>query len=193
MTTFNNDPAAGPSVASFLEGGGGASTPAAKFPTIGTTYDGVIVGAPRVIAHTDYHTKQQLTWPNGDPRWQLVVKIQTDSRDGAEDDGVRALYVKGMLKRAITDACRAAGVASIAEGGRLWVSYVGDVPTQGNPAKDYAAKYAAPNAVGVNAPSNPAAPVAEVVEAATLTDALAGGGVTADNAAALRDAGLAPF
>lgn len=136
----------------FLMGGGGRS---AKFETPGTTVTGTITAEPEVRQQTEYKTGKLQFWDNGDPMMQLVVKLQTAERDpeDKDDDGIRAIYIKGGFKKptmqkAIADAVRAAGVKGLAVGGTLTVTYTGDGPSEGSgyPPKYYSASYAPPSA-----------------------------------------------
>lgn len=133
----------------FLLGGGGKS---AKFEAVGDTVTGVICAPPELRQQTDIKTGLPKTWDNGDPVMQLVVKLQTDQREDAEDDGVRNLYVSGGFKRAslqkaVADALRTAKVKGLEVGGTLAVRYTGEEPNSVkgfNPAKLYAAQYTPP-------------------------------------------------
>jgi len=117
----------------FLFGGGGK---AAKFDNIGDTVEGQITDA-QITQQTDMETNQPLTWPDGSPRMQLVVTLQTTERVDEQDDGVRRIYAKGgryevasgtgtSLKDAIADAVRKAECRSLDEGGTLKVGYTGE-------------------------------------------------------------------
>lgn len=137
---------------SFLLGGGGSS---AKFENVGDAVTGTILSA-EVKDQTDLATGAILKWDNGDTRKQLVVRLQTTQRDDEDDDGVRALYVKGSKKAgshslhdAVASAVRLAGAKSLEVGGTLTVTYTGEEPsaTRGfNPRKLYSASYVAPTA-----------------------------------------------
>lgn len=134
---------------SFLMGGSGKS---AKFETVGTVVEGTIVTQPTLRQQTDIKTGALKTWDNGDPVQQLVVQLQTDARDDAEDDGVRNLYVSGGFKRAslqkaVADAVKTAKAPGLAVGGHLAVKFTGEEPPTAkgmNPAKLYQAKYTPP-------------------------------------------------
>lgn len=165
----------------FLLGGGGKS---ASFETIGDTITGTIVSA-EVKDQTDIATGKVATWDNGDPKKQLVVRLQTTQRDpqDSEDDGIRAVYVKGSKKAgsrslhdAVAGAVRAAGAKSLEVGGTLTVTHDGTEPsaTRGfSDRKLYRATYAAPStadflgtggtpsAAPVAAPAPPSAPAAQ--------------------------------
>jgi hypothetical protein len=133
----------------FLMGGGGRS---AKFENPGDTITGTICAEPEMRQQTDIKTGQPKFWDNGDPQMQLVVRLQTQLRDDNDDDGIRALYVKGGFKaptmqKAVADAVRAAGAKGLAMGGTLTVTYTGNGPAGGvgmSPPKYYTAQYQPP-------------------------------------------------
>jgi hypothetical protein len=143
MTITPPDPSA------LLMGGG---TRSAKFEKVGDSVKGEI---------TSVETKQQTdldgapkTWDNGDPMWQVVVTLATAERDAddPDDDGKRAVYLKGSNKyastsKAVADAVRAAGASKLEVGGTLALQYTGDgeATKRGfSPPKLYAAAYKAP-------------------------------------------------
>ena len=108
---------------------------AAKFNEIGDTIEGQITDAV-VSQQTDMESNQPLTWPDGSPRNQLVITLQTDLRDGDDDDGLRRVFCKGgkyeaaegtgtSLKDAVADAVRKAGARSLDVGGTLKVGFTG--------------------------------------------------------------------
>lgn len=131
----------------------GTGSRSAKFETPGDKVQGEIVDI-RTSQQTDPGTGKPKFWDNGDPMWQVVITIQTGDSDEADDDGKRAIYVKGGKKRqttekAITDAVKAAGARFPEVGGILGVAYTGD-GVKTNPAfnapKEYVATYKAPTA-----------------------------------------------
>jgi hypothetical protein len=131
---------------SFLLGSGAKS---AKFPSVGTVVGGVITEDPTLQQQKDINTGALKTWDDGNPMMQLVVKVQTDERDSddPEDDGVRAIYIKGQMRNAVAEAVKKAGAKSLEVGGTLKVAYTGD----GEPSKkgftapkQYAAQYTKP-------------------------------------------------
>ena len=114
----------------FLMAGGGI---AAKFPEIGHSYTGIVL-SKRSEQQRDYDDASVLkTWDDGNPMMQVVVELQTDSEgtfdsDGEaveveDDDGIRSLYVKGPLQRAIRDAVRKSGAPTLELFGMLTVTY----------------------------------------------------------------------
>lgn len=163
-----NDPNA------FLMGGGGKS---AKFETHGATITGTVARMPELRQQTDMKTGEAEAWPNGDPKMQLVVALQTSELDPADpdDDGVRNLYVKGSVKAesksmhaAVKEAVRRAGAKGLEVGGTLTVTYTGDgvSTTRGfDPPKQYEATYVSA-AAGFLADAAPA-PAPAAVDPAT--------------------------
>jgi hypothetical protein len=118
----------------------------AKFDTVGRVYKGTVLAA-RARQVTDMQTGQPQFWPNGDPRKEVLIDLQTDERDSEDDDGVRRVYVKGGMVAAVREALAAAKVKSLEVGGKLSIKYTGDgeATQRGfNPPKLYAAKYEPP-------------------------------------------------
>jgi hypothetical protein len=116
----------------FLMGSGIRS---AKFGQPGDMVTGRVVDK-RISQQTDIQTGEPQNWPNGDPKLQLVVTLQTTLREDSEDDGFRNLYVKGSQKAgskslhaAVADAVRGSGAKDLENGGVLTVQYVGDEPS----------------------------------------------------------------
>jgi hypothetical protein len=129
--------------AGFFTGG----APAVKFEKVGDTVTGVIVDLEK-RQQTDYKTKELLTWPDGKPRWQLAVTLQTNCND-ADDNGLRRVYVKGQMVGAIAKALREAGERvedGLSVGATLTIVYTGDGEAKNglNPPKLFAAKYEPP-------------------------------------------------
>ena len=148
MSTPVQDPFA--QAASFLTGG----LVAAKWPHEGFVVEGVIKGA-KMQQQRDYDDGTPLTWDNGDPRMQLVVDVQSEATGVTwkglqnkktvvpNDDGMRAMYVKGNLQKALSKALTAAG-AKFAAGAHLRVERVADIPNADSKyadAHDYVVVY----------------------------------------------------
>lgn len=140
----------------------GDSSKSAKFATVGDTVTGPIVNIGEPRQQTEFRTDGQpgapLFWPDGTPRMQLPVTLQTDQRDPADsfDDGKRTLYIKGELKKAIGAALKTSG-ARLAVGGVLSVTFSGEEPTKGYPKKLYTATYQPPAPGGSFFDEQPAA------------------------------------
>jgi hypothetical protein len=127
-------------------------TPWAKFPVIGSEVDGIVVSEPEARQQRDYDDNTPLTWPNGDPRMEVVVDLDTAERDPnvEGDTGRRALHIKGFMTEAVRKAVRAVGADGLEIGGRLRVRYTADGEKKGrnDPPKLYAAVYARPQGAG---------------------------------------------
>lgn len=159
----------------ILMGGG---VPSAKFENVGDSVAGSIDDEPQAAQQTDFTTGEPLTWPNGDPRMQVVVTLATDQRDPGvkDDDGIRKLYIKGKsMTGAVRDAIRKAGAKGLERGGQLTVTYTGDGVAERrgiNPPKLYTAAYAPPSVNAVNAvlaqpePASAAGPSEDALQAA---------------------------
>lgn len=131
----------------------GTGIPSYKFDSHGDTAKGPIISLD-MQQQRDFNTGLGLTWDNGDPKMQLRVVLATDERDGDNDNGHRAIYVKGQMQQAVRDAIKKAGAQKIEVGGTLAVRYDsdGDPPRKGlNAPKQYVAKYEPPAPAAVDA------------------------------------------
>lgn len=147
----------------ILMGGG---VPSAKFETVGASARGTVDNIT-ASQQTDFTTGELLTWPNGDPRMQVLVDLATEQRDPAvaDDDGRRRLYIKGKnLTAAVREAVRKAGAKGLEVGGLLTVTYIGDGTQEKrgiNAPKLYEASYRPPDhAAAANAALGLAEPAA---------------------------------
>lgn len=131
-----------PTADDFLMSGG---TPSVKFPSIGTSVTGTVCRMPEVQQQTDFDSGKPLFWDDNKPKLQAKVVLATAERDPEipDDDGERALYVKGQLQKAVAQAIRAAGAKRLEVGGRLTVTHIaiGESKGKRNPPKIYSAKY----------------------------------------------------
>lgn len=122
--------------------GGGAKS--AKFDTMNVPVVGTIVSEPKVQQMKKYKSDDLDFWPSGDPKMQIIVTIQTDTREDGDDDGRRILFIPPRMMPPVRDAVQKAGAKGLAIGGRIAVSWVsGTGQGEGN-AKTYAAEYQAP-------------------------------------------------
>jgi len=124
--------------------------PSAKFPTIGTKVGGRILAEPSSRQQTDAKTQEPKFFKSGEPMMSVVVRLQTDERDvmRPDDDGERALYIKGKAMKSVREAVRRTGAKRLEVGGYLALTYVADeAPTGGllSGAKVYTAEYVRPN------------------------------------------------
>ncbi|WP_280379829.1 hypothetical protein [Nocardia wallacei] len=91
----------------------------------GDTLSGEIVAVER--RHRRDSTGQPLYWVDrkpspietGQPVIDNVLIVQTDARDHEDDDGQRSLRLDRDVKKALSEAIRAAGEKGIAIGGRI--------------------------------------------------------------------------
>jgi hypothetical protein len=126
----------------WLMGSGGRS---AKFEKVGDKVSGFITKM-EVRQQTDLEGNPRV-WDNGDPRMQLVVTLFTEESDDGDDDGVRKLYVKGQMTKAVQEAVRKSGRRGLEDDGRLVVKYERDEPPAKkgySPTKVYVARYEPP-------------------------------------------------
>lgn len=145
----------------FLMGGGGKSFP---FDEMGATVTGTITGQAK-RQQTDLETGEPQFWNSGEPKYMLVITLQTKLADDNDDDGIRNVYLRGgnysVAKGkgtsslvAVRDAVKASGAETTEIGGTLTLSYTGE-GTKSNRAfnapKLYSAEYAPPDfAVDIN-------------------------------------------
>ena len=153
-----------PTADSLFAGGGGASgVPSFKFAQYNDAITGTILSTA-VQRSVKYGTTQPDFYEDGRPKLQLQVVIQTELRNwekvsmvptneggqmkpAHEDDGRRAVYLKGAMMYAVGDAVTAATGerAAPAVGGKLHIVYTHESPSnKGNPRKEYSANYQPP-------------------------------------------------
>ena len=120
-----------------------------KFEQVNDTAKGIIVSL-EMQQQRDIKTGQPKFWDDQktQPMMQLRIVLATDEHDSDDDNGHRAIYVKGNMQQAVRDAIKAAGAEKIEEGGTLAVQYTGNghATTVGfNPPKLYKAQYKPPS------------------------------------------------
>ena len=145
----------------FLMGGSGK---AIEFLNMGDTVSGVIVDMKKK-QQTDFQTGAPVYWNDGSPKMMLMVSLQTDLQDDAEDEGLRNVYLRGgnftaskgkgaSSLVAVKDAVKRSGAPDgIQPGGKLTLQYSGEgpAPAKGmNPSKLYTASYQAPAAPSID-------------------------------------------
>lgn len=148
--TMTNGPLS--DVNSLLMGGGGARSAFTKDTPVGTIVGGTIVSAES-RQQTDYISGEPKTWDDGNPVMQVVVVVQTDLDEDGEDDGKRALYLKGSTKvdnttaGAVAKAIRDAGAPGLEIGATLEMAFTGFEAAQKRGLSDrklWAARYTRP-------------------------------------------------
>lgn len=138
----------------MLMGGGARS---AKFEKEGEFVTGLVVNVDQ-RQRTDFRTGALLEWPDGNPRMQLLIMLDTELQEDEDDDGKRTVYVPipSAIQAAIRDAVAKSGERGIGVGGKLRVTYTStDEPKKRgeNGAKRYSAQYRAP-VVSLNDPKH---------------------------------------
>lgn len=129
--------------------------PWAKWPTKGHTVTGTVIGTPEARQSRNFETGDMDTWPNGDPKMEVVVPIATEERDPEvdNDDGERSLVLPVGTARfkAVQAAMKTAGVRALESGGVITVTYTGDGPkpkgSKLNAPKEFSATYTPPAGV----------------------------------------------
>lgn len=129
-------------VNAFLMGSGARS---AAFKEHGDRVWGTIMSSD-LRQQTDFDSGKLLFWDDGNPRMQVRVMLLTELHEDDDDDGLRAVYIKGAMQKAVNTALVTANAQGIEDGGKLLVQYTGDGEAQGrkNPPKLYYAKYEPP-------------------------------------------------
>lgn len=121
---------------------------------------GTVIAPPEQRQRTNYQTKQPEFWPDGAPKMQVVVRLQTTERDPADpnDNGIRTLFVKGNMQNAVGTALRAVNAPGLRVGGELYVMWTGEqASSKGAPQKLFTAQYRQPTAESLAAAQQAAA------------------------------------
>ena len=151
-----------PTTEQILGGGG----PAAKFEAPGDAIEGTIIHKD-VNQETDYKTGEKKFYPrSGDPMWQIIATLQTNLREDSEDDGLRRVFFKSGLMRALRETLRAQKLKDIEVGGWTRVIHTGlGIPEGGgNAPKLYIVEYRSASAQVIGGPAQQA-PQAETYQA----------------------------
>lgn len=124
-----------------------SSATSAKFPKVGARVGGRVTENAREVQQRDFDSGELLFWDDGKPRMQLVVTVATDGADPADpdDDGERAIYIKGQMLQATRVACKKAKKFAIEEGDFFAVTFVEEEPLpkgkKGHPKKVYEVEF----------------------------------------------------
>ncbi len=129
----------------------GSGAKSFTFSKVGDTARGEIVSLD-LQQQRDFATNEPKTWPDGNPMMQMKVVIHADIYETTDDDddGNRAIYIKGDMQRAVREAVQAAGAKGLEPGGTLAVKYDSDgTPAKKgwNPPKQFKAQYELPPVV----------------------------------------------
>lgn len=128
---------------------GSAGGRGASFPRVGTIVKGKVLSEPEAREQTEPATGEVKRFKDGAAKMQVLIRLQTDLREDPEDDGVRTVYAKGQMLKAIGRAMQEVKARKIEPDGFLEVGLVGEEPPtiRGfNPTKLYAARYTPPAA-----------------------------------------------
>lgn len=142
-------------VAEFLMGGG-KSFP---FDNIGDKVRGEITAQAK-RQQTDMETGALQYWQSGEPKYMLVITLQTGLQEDEGDDGTRTVYLRGgnftVAKGkgtsslvAVRDAVKRAKVETTEVGGTLELAFTGEGHSTNkkfNAPKLYTAEYEPPHA-----------------------------------------------
>ncbi|MEO0600373.1 MAG: hypothetical protein AAF211_03000 [Myxococcota bacterium] len=91
----------------MYEGGGARPVSWPKRPSRNTFVEGVVIGI-REKQLPDFKTKNPETWKDGSPKMTPIFTLQTHTREDADDDGRRDLYLRSHAYTAVCEALRAA-------------------------------------------------------------------------------------
>lgn len=140
-------------VEDFLFGG---SAPSISWHNakVGTQQGGIIT-KKEIRQQTSYEDDSVLLyWDEAKqrPRNQLVLTVQTGRNDPEreEDDGLRRLFIKGQMQKAVAQAVKEAGLKAPEVGGRVIIEFTGEEKPEDkkmNPTKLYKAYYTPADAV----------------------------------------------
>jgi hypothetical protein len=125
----------------------GNAAKAFKFDAIGDVAQGTVISTV-VRQVTKMGTGELEFFKSGDPKWQIIVTLQTTLREDPDDDGQRTLYVKSYMFSAVRQAVAATGADDLERGGYLTVVHtgLGEAERGLNPPKLFSAEYKRPSA-----------------------------------------------
>jgi hypothetical protein len=153
-----------PTVEEVMAGGAGAAVPSLqlgkKYQPAGQWRGGKIVNVEvfhvhKIEGHGANQTRVPVYYPkSGDPIYGVIADVTTPERDPSieGDDGIRRIHIEGAWRddyssrrKAVTEACQAVGVQSIAVGGELFLAWTHEVETGApSPAQNWTAHYTPP-------------------------------------------------
>lgn len=122
-----------------LTSGGGRTV---THERIGDVIKGVVLGA-EYRQQRDMVTGQPKTFDDGSPMEQLVITLQTDLREDADDDGARRRYLKWEEEKALGNVLRTKKVR-LEVGGTFASKWTGEAPAKVGRKKLYEVDYVAP-------------------------------------------------
>ena len=130
------------SIAGDLYDGGGSKP--FKFDSIGDRIEGAII-ALRKPQLTEFGSDRLETWPDGEPKYTVIVTVQTTLQEDGEDDGSRDIYLRSgqhtAFVRALKQAYQSSPGDSDLVGAVLVMKFVAsERSNKGNDRKVYTAE-----------------------------------------------------
>lgn len=107
----------------------GKSIPSISFKDakVGDSFTGIIAELETAQVR-NYETGEPEFWDDGNAKLQIVVTLDTEYSDNAEDDGQRKVYLFGQKLAAAKSALKAAGVDKLEKGSTFTITYSGTKP-----------------------------------------------------------------
>lgn len=115
----------------------GKSIPSISFKDakVGDSFSGTIVEAETAQVR-NYDTGDLEFWDDGKPKLQIVVTLDTEYGDGAEDDGQRKVYLFGQKLQATREALKKADMQKLELGSKFTITYSGTKPASNKKYND---------------------------------------------------------
>ena len=125
----------------------GGAAAGVKFESPGDMVEGIVISW-LVKPVTKMGTGEIDTFPSGDPKYQIIVTLQTTLRNDIDDDGKRTVYIKSHMMSAFKTALAATGADDLEKGAWTRIIYTGLGEAQRglNPPKMFTAEYKRPSA-----------------------------------------------
>ena len=115
----------------------GKSVPSISFKDakVGDSFSGIIVEAETAQVR-NYDSGELEFWDDGKPKLQIVVTLDTEYGDGAEDDGQRKVYLFGQKLQATREALKKADMQKLELGSKFTITYSGTKPASNKKYND---------------------------------------------------------
>jgi len=96
----------------------GSSIPSVGFATIDDEVRGKVIDV-EIRQQTDMNTSAPLFWPDGRPRMQATVTLETHQPTNEDDSGLHNLYIRGYMQNDVRAALRAIHTQVLVNG--MWL------------------------------------------------------------------------
>lgn len=115
----------------------GESVPSISFKDakVGESFTGTIT-ALETAPVRNYETGEPEFWDDGNPKLQIVVTLDTEYGDGAEDNGKRKVYLFGQKLAAAKQALKDADMKKMELGTKFTITYSGTKPSSNKKYND---------------------------------------------------------